>query len=89
MQNRGYDSVGIWRINKKIIDNKYASHSISAINKLENIADLHSKSKISIGHTRWPRHGGKTDYNSHPHISYDNKFPVVQLIYILLIQNEI
>ena len=77
LQNRGYDSAGICTIHNKFIINKYASNEISAVNKLESMADNHIHSKIGIGHTRWATHGGKTDANSHPHLSCDNKFVVV------------
>lgn len=77
LQNRGYDSAGICTINKNFIVHKYASNDVSAVNKLELIADKHVDSKIGIGHTRWATHGGKTDSNSHPHLSCDNKFAVV------------
>ena len=78
IQNRGYDSAGISYINNnKIYTNKYASDEISALEKLNKNIDSSTKSSNIIAHTRWATHGAKTDNNSHPHLSWNNKLSLV------------
>ena len=81
LQNRGYDSAGIAVLNNCINMNnnihlikKASTKEISAI---EYLKKNNIDGSIGIGHTRWATHGGKTDKNSHPHMSNCNRFCVV------------
>jgi glucosamine--fructose-6-phosphate aminotransferase (isomerizing) len=77
LQNRGYDSLGFCfnSFSTLNIHKKSMSENDNAYDFLSNFDTI--EFTYGMAHTRWATHGSVTDFNSHPHLSFDKKVAIV------------
>src|SRR5688572_9796135 len=68
LEYRGYDSAGIAVLDGQDVRRVRRTGRVSEMEAAAQLEDFHATA--GIGHTRWATHGGFTEANAHPHISF-------------------
>jgi len=75
MEYRGYDSAGVAMFSDGRIDLRKGVGRVEQVNSARQLEQL--AGKVGIGHTRWATHGGVSEKNAHPHLSWSGKIAIV------------